>query len=131
MALSPDGSMLASGAGYRDYRVWLWRVRDGVLLRTLSHGDSVLSLAWSPDGKTVATGLMARWFKDNAITAITMKMAQTGCSDMSDDILEHRKLAGQELVEEDAMGITCPYVFPVPCSPHLAARLEALGVERR
>ena len=80
-------------------------------------------------GKTVVTGLLARWFKDNAIEAITMKMAQTGCSSMSDDILEHRKLAGQELVEEDAMGITCPYVFPVPCSPHLAARLEGRSID--
>lgn len=75
-------------------------------------------------GKTVATGLLARWFKDNGIKAITMKMAQTGCSTMSEDIVEHRKLAGQEMVEEDAMGITCPYVFSVPCSPHLAARLD-------
>ena len=80
-------------------------------------------------GKTVATGLMARWFKDSGITAITMKMAQTGCSDMSEDIIEHRKLAGQPLVEEDAMGITCPYVFPVPCSPHLAARLEGRTID--
>ena len=75
-------------------------------------------------GKTVVTGLLARWFKDNGINAITMKMAQTGCSTMSEDIMEHRKLAGQEMAEEDAMGITCPYVFSVPCSPHLAARLD-------
>jgi len=75
-------------------------------------------------GKTVVTGLLARWFKDSGIRAITMKMAQTGCSTMSEDIMEHRKLAGQEMVEEDAMGVTCPYVFGVPCSPHLAARLD-------
>ena len=50
-------------------------------------------------GKTVVTGLLARWFKDNGIRAITMKMAQTGCSTMSEDIMEHRKLAGQEMVE--------------------------------
>lgn len=75
-------------------------------------------------GKTVVTGLLARWFKDNGIRAITMKMAQTGCSTMSEDIMEHRKLAGQEMVEEDAMGVTCPYVLGVPCSPHLAARLD-------
>lgn len=80
-------------------------------------------------GKTVATGLLARWFKDNGSRTITMKMAQTGCSDISEDIVEHRKLAGQELAEEDAMGITCPYVFPVPCSPHLAARLEGRTID--
>ena len=80
-------------------------------------------------GKTVVTGLMARWFKDNGIKAITMKMAQTGCDTMSEDIVEHRKLAGQEMVEEDAMGITCPYVFSVPCSPHLAARLDGRTID--
>lgn len=80
-------------------------------------------------GKTVVTGLLARWFKDNGIEAITMKMAQTGCETISEDIVEHRKLAGQEMVEEDAMGITCPYVFSVPCSPHLAARLDGRTID--
>ncbi len=80
-------------------------------------------------GKTVATGLIARFFKDNGIEVITMKMAQTGCSGLSEDIIEHRKLAGQQMFEEDAMGITCPYVFPVPCSPHLAARLDGRTID--
>ena len=80
-------------------------------------------------GKTVATGLMARWFKDGGINAITMKMAQTGCSGLSEDIIEHRRRASQEMFEEDAMGLTCPYVFPVPCSPHLAARLEGRTID--
>jgi len=75
-------------------------------------------------GKTVATGLLARWIKDSGSSVITMKMVQTGSSRMSEDILEHRKLTGIELLEEDAMGITCPYLFSVPCSPHLAARLD-------
>ena len=75
-------------------------------------------------GKTVATGLLARWMKDTGKRAITMKMAQTGGTGLSEDIVAHRKLAGQEMFEEDAMGITCPYVFSVPCSPHLAARLD-------
>jgi len=80
-------------------------------------------------GKTVATGLMARWFKDSGIDAITMKMAQTGCTGLSEDIIEHRQRASQEMCEEDAMGLTCPYVFPVPCSPHLAARLEGRTID--
>ncbi len=80
-------------------------------------------------GKTVATGLMARWFKDSGVRAVTMKMAQTGCSGLSEDIIEHRRRAGQEMIEEDAMGITCPYVFEVPCSPHLAARLDGRTID--
>ncbi len=80
-------------------------------------------------GKTVATGLLARWLKDNGISVITMKMAQTGCSGLSEDIIEHRRRAAQEMFEEDAMGITCPYVFTVPCSPHLAARLDGRTID--
>ncbi len=75
-------------------------------------------------GKTIATGLMARWLKESGSSVITMKMVQTGCSRMSEDILEHRKLSGMSLQEEDAVGLTCPYIFSVPCSPHLAARLD-------
>ena len=79
-------------------------------------------------GKTVATGLLARWFKDSGLSVITMKMVQTGCSGISEDIIEHRKLSGMEMIEEDALGITCPYVLEVPCSPHLAARLEGVAI---
>lgn len=75
-------------------------------------------------GKTVATGLLARWFLEHGVRVITMKMVQTGNRGLSEDIREHRKLSGTELLEEDAMGETCPYVFSVPCSPHLAARLD-------
>jgi len=75
-------------------------------------------------GKTVATGLLARWLSESGVRCITMKMVQTGCTGLSEDILEHRKLSGTGLLEEDAMGTTCPYVFSVPCSPHLAARLD-------
>ena len=77
-------------------------------------------------GQTVATGLLARWFRDNARSAITMKMVQTGCSGISTDIIEHRTLSGMEMVEEDALGVTCPYVLKVPSSPHLAARLDGI-----
>ncbi len=31
---------------------------------------------------------------------------------------------GIDLQAADVSGLTCPYVFPVPCSPHLAAKLE-------
>jgi WD40 repeat protein len=40
-----------------DRTVRLWRVRDGVLLNTLEgNTDNVNSVAFSPDGKTVASG---------------------------------------------------------------------------
>ena len=55
VAFSPDGQTLASGSW--DNTVRLWRVSDGILLRTLEgHTDPVLSVAFSPDGQTLASG---------------------------------------------------------------------------
>ncbi len=57
MAFSPDGTMLASGAGYRDHRVWLWRVGDGQLVHTLGlYARTPPTLTFSPNGATLAVG---------------------------------------------------------------------------
>jgi dethiobiotin synthetase len=75
-------------------------------------------------GKTIVTGLLARSCLRNGIKAITQKIVQTGCTGLSEDILRHRQLMELEPQPVDLSGLTCPYVFTVPCSPHLAARLE-------
>lgn len=80
-------------------------------------------------GKTMATGLLARWLKDTGHAAITMKMVQVGGSGLSEDIVAHRRLASVEMFEEDAMGSTCPYVFSVSCAPHLAAQLDGRTID--
>ena len=80
-------------------------------------------------GKTIATGLLAASFCQNGVNAITQKIVQTGCVGLSEDIIRHRQLMGIELVQADHNGITCPYVFPVPCSPHLAARLAGDAID--
>ena len=80
-------------------------------------------------GKTIATGLLARSFANNGIKTITQKIVQTGCIGISEDIIRHRQLMGIHLLPVDYRGITCPYVFPVPCSPHLAARLEGRDID--
>lgn len=75
-------------------------------------------------GKTMATGLMARYLHKNNKSIITQKLAQTGCENISEDIITHRKIMGIDLTEEDKKGLTCPYLFKYPASPHLSAKLE-------
>jgi len=67
VTFSPDGLTVATGAGSADARseeqlfepvgaAVLWDVRTGRLLRLLPHQARVLSLAYAPDGRTLATG---------------------------------------------------------------------------
>ena len=80
-------------------------------------------------GKTVATGLMARWYAGRGRSVVTQKLVQTGGEGFSEDILMHRKIMGVELLPEDRAGLTCPYVFIFPGSPHLSAELEERRVD--
>jgi dethiobiotin synthetase len=76
-------------------------------------------------GKSVATGLMARWLAQRGRTVITQKLVQTGCREtVAEDIAVHRLLMGTGLLAADLDGTTCPCTFAYPGSPHLAARLE-------
>ncbi len=80
-------------------------------------------------GKTVCTGLLAKYLLNNNRTVITQKLVQTGCRGISEDILRHRKIMGIELTEDDLQSKTCRYVFTKPCSPHLAAELEKREID--
>ena len=80
-------------------------------------------------GKTVATGLMARYLRSRGVDAITVKMVQTGCVGFSEDIDEHRRICGGAKFEEDALGLTAPQIFAFPGSARLAARLEGRVVD--
>ncbi|MFA6716137.1 MAG: dethiobiotin synthase [Victivallales bacterium] len=79
-------------------------------------------------GKSVVTGLLARFLRCSGVNAITAKLVQTGCTGMSEDILTHRKLEDVEPRPEDYTGETCPYVFKFPASPHLAAEMEGINI---
>jgi len=78
-------------------------------------------------GKSIVTGLLARHLLDRGKVIITQKLVQTGCSGRSEDILLHRRLMGADWHRLDEQKLTCPYCFPFPASPHLAA--EQAGTE--
>lgn len=75
-------------------------------------------------GKTIITGLLAKYFLEKGKKVITQKIAQTGCKNSSEDIEMHRKIMQLPMQEADKKGYTCPYIFNYPASPHLAASME-------
>jgi RNA polymerase sigma factor (sigma-70 family) len=52
---SPDGRTLAAGGQGAESSIYLWEVVSGRRRLTLKHGEDVASLAFSPDGKLLAT----------------------------------------------------------------------------
>ncbi len=57
LALSPDGNLIACGAG--NGTVWIWEVKSGRLIQILvGHKAMISSVSWSPDGSRLASGAM-------------------------------------------------------------------------
>ena len=80
-------------------------------------------------GKSIVAGYLYKKMLAEGIHVITQKLIQTGCTDVSEDIEMHRKMAGVPFSEEDKQGLTCPYIFTHPCSPHLAAEIDKQVVD--
>lgn len=80
-------------------------------------------------GKTIATGWLSKQLLSEGVNVITQKLVQTGCTDMSDDILTHRRIEGRELLPEDIDHTTHPILYAKPASPHIAAELEGTTVD--
>jgi dethiobiotin synthetase len=80
-------------------------------------------------GKTVATGSLARYLQEKGWRVITQKMAQTGCTEASEDIETHRRIMGVADFPEDRSGLTCPYLFPFPAAPQLSARMAGQTID--
>ena len=67
------------------------------------------------------TGLVGRYFLNLGRSVFTQKFVQTGCTGKSADVLVHREIMGTRWNELDEQGISSPYNFSFPASPHLAA----------
>jgi len=80
-------------------------------------------------GKTIVTGLLAKFLQKTGKKVITQKLVQTGCSEISEDIETHRKIMNIGLLEEDKNHLTCPYIFQFPASPHLSAKIENTEID--
>ncbi|OFX27431.1 MAG: dethiobiotin synthase [Bacteroidetes bacterium GWA2_31_9] len=80
-------------------------------------------------GKTIATGFLAKYLYKSGKKVITQKIVQTGCTEISEDIENHRKIMNISLLEEDKNRLTCPYIFRFPASPHLAAKIENTEID--
>ena len=77
-------------------------------------------------GKTVLTGLLARYLLTAGYSTITQKWIQTGCDTFPPDIAAHLELAP---ANEQPLEDICPYRFAFPASPHLAAANENTQID--
>jgi len=77
-------------------------------------------------GKTIVTGLLARYLLENGSNVITQKWVQTGCSDFtSTDVGLHLKIMGRGKKDiKDYLNHVLPYMFKTASSPHLACSIE-------
>lgn len=82
-------------------------------------------------GKSIATGIIAATLRGKGRKVITQKFIQTGCKGESEDILTHRKIMGIPLQEADLDGTTCPYILTYPSSPHLAAEIDGVTIDKQ
>ena len=82
-------------------------------------------------GKSIVTGLLAKYLLSKGKTVITQKYVQTGCEGMAEDLETHRKLMAIDFLPEDKDGTTCSYLFKHPASPHLSAQMENKVIDAR
>ena len=84
-------------------------------------------------GKTIVTGLLAKFLDDKGYKVITQKWVETGSVGFSKDVSFHLKLIGKKKQElKNYLHKMSPYTFKFPSSPHLASGLEKkkISIER-
>ena len=80
-------------------------------------------------GKTYTTGYLAKLWNEQGQKTITQKLIQTGNTDISEDIEQHREIMGMGWFPEDESKLTMPEIFTYPASPHLATRIDGREID--
>lgn len=75
-------------------------------------------------GKTVVTGLVARYIQEMGYNVITQKWIQSGSSLPKDINLHLRLMRKKKDYVKRYFNYVCPYIFKFPSSPHLASIIE-------
>lgn len=76
-------------------------------------------------GKTVITGLLARFLLSKKRRIVTQKWIQTGTKAFPEDILSHLLLMQKDKgYIKEYLPYVAPYIFRFPASPHLTTKLE-------
>lgn len=82
-------------------------------------------------GKTVVTGLLARYLLEKGYRVVTQKWVQTGGAEFLNDIDIHLQFMAKKRNNfSDEISLIMPYVFKFPASPHLAAYLEKKRISK-
>jgi len=84
-------------------------------------------------GKTIVTGLLAKFLGGEGYKVITQKWVETGSAGFSKDVSLHLKLMDKKKQELRGRRFdVSPYTFKFPSSPHLASSLEKrkISIER-
>ena len=80
-------------------------------------------------GKTYTTGYLAKLWNEQGKKTITQKLIQTGNTDISEDIEQHREIMGMGWFPEDQSKLTMPEIFTYPGSPHLATQIDGREID--
>ncbi|KQW99122.1 dethiobiotin synthetase [Acinetobacter sp. Root1280] len=80
-------------------------------------------------GKTYTTGYLAKLWNEQGQKTITQKLIQTGNTDISEDIEQHREIMGMGWFPEDETKLTMPEIFSYPASPHLASKIDGREID--
>lgn len=80
-------------------------------------------------GKTYTTGYLAKLWNAQGRKTITQKLIQTGNTDISEDIQQHREIMSMGWFPEDETKLTMPEIFTYPASPHLATKIDGREID--